>query len=141
MGACVSSEPLRTETTKLILQDGTLQEFSSPVKAWQILQKNPTSFICNSDSMDFDDAVSALSGNEDLVPGELYFVLPMTWLNQPLKAEQMASLAVKASYAMTKNGGSGGVWINRGGEDEERNVSGGKGRRRKFTAELSLIAE
>ncbi|KAG2263470.1 hypothetical protein Bca4012_014541 [Brassica carinata] len=147
MGACGSSESRRTDTAKLILPDGTLQEFSSPVKVWQILQKNPTSFVCNSDDMDFDDAVIAVGGSEDLRHGELYFVLPLTWLNHPLRAEQMAALAVKASSALNKSGWSCG--------DDARNVSrgetrvkrvkrngcgGGKGRRR-FTVELSSIAE
>ncbi|KAF8098437.1 hypothetical protein N665_0266s0005 [Sinapis alba] len=148
MGACNSSESRRTETAKLILPDGTLQEFSSPVKVWQILQKNPTSFVCNSDDMDFDDAIIAVGGSEDLRPGELYFVLPLTWLNHPLRAEQMAALAVKASSALTKSGWSCG---NEG--EEGRKVSGGECRvkrvrrgcggkgRRKFTVELSSIAE
>lgn len=148
MGACSSSESRRTETAKLILPDGTLQEFSSPVKVWQILQKNPTSFVCNSDDMDFDDAVVAVGGSEDLRPGELYFVLPLTWLNHPLRAEQMAALAVKASSALTKSGWSCGH------EGEGRRVSGGECRvkrvnrkgcggrgRRKFTVELSSITE
>ncbi|CAA7019393.1 unnamed protein product [Microthlaspi erraticum] len=156
MGACGSSESRRTETAKLILQDGTLQEFSTPVKVWQILQKNPTSFVCNSDDMDFDDAVLAVGGSEDLRPGELYFVLPLTWLNHPLRADQMAALAVKASSALAKSGWSCGD------QDGSRKVSGserrvkrvkrngcggsgcggggGKGRS-KFTAELSSIAE
>ncbi|XP_018437179.2 uncharacterized protein LOC108809540 [Raphanus sativus] len=148
MGACSSSESRRTETAKLILPDGTLQEFSSPVKVWQILQKNPTSFVCNSDDMDFDDEVIAVGGSEDLRPGELYFVLPLTWLNHPLRAEQMAALAVKASSALTKSGWSCGEEYKArkvsGGECRvkrvKRNGCGSKGRR-KFTVELSSIAE
>ncbi|KAL1218265.1 hypothetical protein V5N11_013596 [Cardamine amara subsp. amara] len=150
MGVCSSREPRRTETAKLILADGTLQEFSSPVKVWQILQKNPTSFVCNSDDMDFDDAVLAVSGSDDLRPGELYFVLPLTWLNHPLRAEEMAALAVKASSALTKSGGGD---LSYGDECRvkrvKRNSCGGRGcggggggkGRRKFTAELSSIAE
>ncbi|KAG7539500.1 hypothetical protein ISN44_As13g031410 [Arabidopsis suecica] len=156
MGACVSRESLRSDSAKLILLDGTLQEFSSPVKVWQILQKNPTSFVCNSDEMDFDDAVSAVAGNDELRSGQLYFVLPLTWLNHPLRAEEMAALAVKASLALTKSGGVG--WVS--GDDDvaisektyqKKNIVGvktnggggrgcGKGKRR-FTANLSTIAE
>ena len=156
MGACGSSESRRTDTAKLILQDGTLQEFTSPVKVWQILKKNPTSFVCNSDDMDFDDAVIAVGGSEDLRPGELYFVLPLTWLNHPLRAEQMAALAVKASSALNKSGWScgddGDARKVSGGEcgrvkRVKRNSCGGRGcggggkGRRKFTVELSSIAE
>ncbi|CAG7865120.1 unnamed protein product, partial [Brassica rapa] len=142
IGASGSSESRRTETAKLILPDRALQEFSSPVKVRHILQKNPTSFVCNSDDMDFDDAVIAVCGSEDL---RLYFVLPLTWLNHPLRAELMAALAVKASSALAKSGWSCG----HGGEG--RKVSGGECRvkrvkrngcngrgRRKFTVELKV---
>ncbi|CAF2018820.1 BnaC07g31880D [Brassica napus] len=156
MGACGSSESRRTDTAKLILPDGTLQEFTSPVKVWQILQKNPTSFVCNSDDMNFDDAVLAVGGSEDLRPGELYFVLPLTWLNHPLRAEEMAALAVKASSALSKSGWScgddGDARKVSGGEcgrvkRVKRNSCGGRGCGgggkgwRKFTVELSSIAE
>uniref|UniRef100_A0A1J3FHW9 Uncharacterized protein n=1 Tax=Noccaea caerulescens TaxID=107243 RepID=A0A1J3FHW9_NOCCA len=153
MGACVSRESMSGDSAKLILFDGTLQEFSSPVKVWQILQKNPTSFVCNSDEMDFDDAVTAVAGNEELRSGQLYFVLPLTWLNHPLRAEEMAALAVKASSALTKSGGVG--WVSGDDESEKtyqsKNVAvvktnGGGGRgcgrgKRRFTANLSTIAE
>ncbi|KFK28332.1 hypothetical protein AALP_AA8G502300 [Arabis alpina] len=156
MGACVSRESMRSDSAKVILFDGTLQEFSSPVKVWQILQKNPTSFVCNSDEMDFDDVVSAVPGNEELRSGQLYFVLPLTWLNHPLRAEEMAALAVKASSALTKSGGIG--WDSGEGDVtvsdktyQSKNVTGvktnggggrgcGKGKRR-FSANLSTIAE
>ncbi|CAH8354222.1 unnamed protein product [Eruca vesicaria subsp. sativa] len=157
MGACVSRESMRGDSAKVILFDGTLQEFSSPVKVWQILQKYPTSFVCNSDEMDFDDTVSAVSGNEELRSGQLYFVLPLTWLNHPLRAEEMAALAVKASSALAKSGGVGWVSGDRddsvsGKVNQQKNTTGvktnagggrcygGKGKRR-FTRNLSTIAE
>ncbi|CAN7127969.1 unnamed protein product [Brassica rapa subsp. narinosa] len=140
MGACVSRESMRGDSAKLILLDGTLQEFSTPVKVWQILQKYPSSFVCNSDEMDFDDAVSAVSGDEELRSGQLYFVLPLTWLNHPLRAEEMAALAVKASSALTKSGGVG--WV-AGDGDNSKNIVGVKTNVRggRFTRNLSTIAE
>ncbi|KAJ4871033.1 hypothetical protein Rs2_47345 [Raphanus sativus] len=147
MGACVSRECMRGDTAKLILLDGTLQEFSYPVKVWQILQKNPTSFVCNSDEMDIDDTVSAVFGNEELRLGQLYFVLPLTWLSHPLRAEQMAALAVKASSALTKSGGvscDDSIWEIDSRSKKVAGVKtngGGKGGKRRFTANLSTIAE
>ncbi|CAF2145528.1 hypothetical protein BRARA_B03998 [Brassica rapa] len=151
MGACVSRECMRGDSAKLILLDGTLEEFSYPVKVWQILQKYPTSFVCNSDEMDFDDTVSAVSGNEELRLGQLYFVLPLTWLSHPLRAEEMATLAVKASSALTKSGGvscADSIWeINYQSKKIARaKTNGGGGRgcgkgKRRFTANLSSIAE
>ncbi|KAF3592030.1 hypothetical protein DY000_02024189 [Brassica cretica] len=141
MGACVSRECMRGDSAKLILFDGTLQEFSTPVKVWQILQNYPSSFVCNSDEMDFDDAVSAVSGNEELRSGQLYLVLPLTWLNHPLRAEEMAALAVKASSALTKSGGV--RWVAGDGGNSKNIVVGVKTNVRggRFTRNLSTIVE
>ncbi|RAL46747.1 hypothetical protein DM860_005026 [Cuscuta australis] len=107
MGICTSCESASVVTAKLILEDGRLQEFSCPVKASYVLQRDPTVFICNSDEMDFGDVVSALAGDEELQPGQLYFALPLCRLKRRLQAEEMAALAVKASSALTKSLGSG----------------------------------
>ncbi|KAK8517583.1 hypothetical protein V6N13_127750 [Hibiscus sabdariffa] len=158
MGICSScdSNHAATGTAKLILQDGSLQEFPYPVKVSYVLQLNPTCFICNSDEMDFHDVVSAIRGDQELQPGQLYFALPLSWLQRPLQAEQMAALAVKASSALMK--------CNYGGdkcgcrcknvapfpvpEESRRRIvasaGGGGGRkrgRRKFKAMLSAIPE
>ncbi|CAL5377248.1 unnamed protein product [Camellia sinensis] len=110
MGNCNSDESTSvvTTTAKLVFLDGALQEFSSPVKVSHVLQKNPACFVCDSDDMYFDDFVSAMDGEEELRLGQLYFALPLNWLGQPLQAEDMAALAVKASVALEKSCGGGG---------------------------------
>ncbi|KAL7236708.1 hypothetical protein ACSBR1_019919 [Camellia fascicularis] len=110
MGNCNSDESTSvvTTTAKLVFLDGALQEFSSPVKVSHVLQKNPACFVCDSDDMYFDDFISAMGGEEELRLGQLYFALPLNWLGQPLQAEDMAALAVKASVALGKSCGSGG---------------------------------
>ncbi|GMI65981.1 hypothetical protein like AT2G23690 [Hibiscus trionum] len=102
MGICSSCEPTHVATAKLILHDGRLQEFPYPVKVSYVLQKNPMCFICNADEMDFDDVVSAIEEDQQLQPCQLYFALPLSWLNHPLQPEEMAALAVKANSALTK---------------------------------------
>ncbi|KAE8672618.1 Leucine-rich repeat receptor-like protein kinase [Hibiscus syriacus] len=102
MGICTSCDSTHVATAKLILHDGRLQEFPYLVKASYVLQKNPMCFICNADEMAFDDVVAAIEEDEELHPGQLYFALPLTWLNRPLHAEEMAALAVKASSALMK---------------------------------------
>ncbi|KAL1316321.1 hypothetical protein HN51_068542 [Arachis hypogaea] len=104
MGNCSSADSAEVvATAKLVLQDGTLQEFSYPVKVSYLLGENPTCFICNSDQMDFDDVVTAVDEDEVLQPGQLYFVLPLNRLRQPLQPAEMAALAVKASSALMKS--------------------------------------
>ncbi|XP_010026394.2 translation initiation factor IF-2 [Eucalyptus grandis] len=107
MGICHSSEPASTaaDTAKLILQDGRLQEFAHPVRVSRVLQScDPACFICDSDDMGFDGVVSAVDGDEELRPGQLYFALPLSRLRRPLEAKEMAALAVKASLAMKGKG-------------------------------------
>ncbi|GFP93385.1 hypothetical protein PHJA_001482900 [Phtheirospermum japonicum] len=58
--------------------------------------------------MDCDNVVSAVSDDEELQPDQLYFALALSQLRHRLQAEDMASLAVKASSALTKSGGCGG---------------------------------
>ncbi|CAN1190973.1 hypothetical protein LINPERPRIM_LOCUS39818 [Linum perenne] len=167
MGNCRSSQSTRvasSSTAKLILPDGKLQEFAYSVKASYVLQRNPaTHFICNADEMEFDDVVSAVHEEDELQPGQLYFALPVSWLNHPLQPEEMAALAVKASSALmnsalTKHGGGFVVGdeklgvsdvgkLSRGGtagdgRNRRRGDGGGGGDGgRKFAAKLSVIPE
>ncbi|CAN4081606.1 unnamed protein product [Withania somnifera] len=154
---CSSYESTSVATAKLILHDGRLQEFSYPVKASYLLQNDPTIFICNSDEMDFGDLVSAISAEEELQLGQLYFALPLSHLKHKLKAEEMAALAVKASSALN-NSISGEKFIvsEKGGDHfskqvaddhsgtltpRQKNGCSSSGRRKKFTAKLSAIHE
>nr|XP_043617912.1 uncharacterized protein LOC122589657 [Erigeron canadensis] len=162
MGICSSCESTNVATAKLISHDGKLQEFSYPIKVSYVLQKNPSSFICNADEMEFDVVVSSLNDNDELQLGQLYFALPLTRLRHPLTPEEMAALAVKASSALagcrrknvsfttlekchTKS--SGRVADVGGFERTSRRRSGGGaasgsgGRRRDFMAMLTAIPE
>ncbi|KAL9414984.1 hypothetical protein AB3S75_043288 [Citrus x aurantiifolia] len=93
-------------TAKVILHHGELREFANPVRVSDILQENHSCFIINSNDLDFNKVVSAMNEIEELQVGELYFALPLSWLNSPLRAEDMANLAIRASLAL--NMGSGG---------------------------------
>ncbi|KAJ0798235.1 hypothetical protein HanPI659440_Chr04g0182611 [Helianthus annuus] len=123
MGNCTScysgnSNP-NAVTVKLILLDGQLREYSSPVKVFLVappLTDAYSSFICNSDEMDFDKYITAMRGEEELRPGQLYFQLPETWFKRRLTTEDMASLAAKAGKALMVNGGGKvicGCWVKR----------------------------
>ena len=153
MGNCSASSfsSAHIATAKLILHDGSLQEFSSPIRASHILQKYPTCFICNSDDMDFDDLVTAIDENDELQIGQLYFVLPLSRLGHPLRPEEMAALAVKARSALTNTVGHRNDQILFSEEHvkkPQKRVSPGvhhrrdnKPRRGKFTSKLSAISE
>uniref|UniRef100_A0A7N0UMG1 Uncharacterized protein n=1 Tax=Kalanchoe fedtschenkoi TaxID=63787 RepID=A0A7N0UMG1_KALFE len=162
MGICSSVDAASAVTAKLVLPDGRLQEFSQPIRATYVLQrlKSPAFFICNSDEMDFNDVVSALGDDEELQLGQLYFLLPLSLLRRPLKAAEMAELAVMASAALMKSCGGSGAWLSNenvgrrersqslnsgsGGDGRRRRRAaedGGRRRRRTFSSDLSAIPE
>lgn len=164
MGICSSCDATSVATAKLILDDGRLQEYPYPVKVSYVLQRNPSCFICNSDEMEFDDVVSAVSDDDELQPGQLYFALPLSQLKHRLQAEEMAALAVKASSALNKSGGGCGdkcgcrrnILVFPGENDMRQSAKaaaasgdgrsgrrrrGGAGRRGKIAARLSAIPE
>ncbi|XP_058075524.1 uncharacterized protein LOC131223942 [Magnolia sinica] len=106
MGSCFSSETdsFNPLTAKVISVDGSLREYFVPVNVSQVLQlecPTPTSFfLCNSDKLFFDDYIPALDSKEELQEGQIYFILPVSRLQYPLTAREMAALAVKASVAL-----------------------------------------
>ncbi|KAI3509557.1 hypothetical protein L1887_24927 [Cichorium endivia] len=118
MGTCAScysrSTATNAATAKVILLDGQLREYSSPMKVFLVapllddLGDEQCSFICNADEMNFGEYLTAMTGEEELHPSQLYFQLPASWLKRRLATEDMASLAVKAGRALMI-GGAGKV--------------------------------
>ncbi|KAH7689718.1 hypothetical protein IHE45_02G001400 [Dioscorea alata] len=158
MGICQScdvtaaaSVPAMSMTAKVVLQDGQLEEYTSPITVSHVLNKSPSSFICNSDDMELGDFLSALSADDELHPGQLYFLLPVSMLRRRLQPEDMAALAVRASSALV-NGCRYPVWLPAAScpasaspraaapqrkRDRRRRSSGG----RSFASSLSSIPE
>ncbi|KAK8963348.1 hypothetical protein KSP40_PGU021841 [Platanthera guangdongensis] len=152
MGICSSSESIAVApimTAKLILPDGELKEFAWPVKAALVLQpKDAEFFICDADEMEFGGFVSAVSPEEDLCPGQIYFLLPRSMLRQALQPEDLAAIAYNASSALMRAARGGTiplVFSDARPTPTERTAArskrrrGGKGRR--FEASLSAILE
>ncbi|XP_051194221.1 uncharacterized protein, partial [Lolium perenne] len=88
---------------RVIAADGTLKELpASPrVAVSDLLGADAASFfVCNSDELYFNEPPPALSPDELLRSGEIYFLLPAALLARPLSSADMASLAVSASAAL-----------------------------------------
>ncbi|KAI4374851.1 hypothetical protein MLD38_012796 [Melastoma candidum] len=79
-------------TVKVITVSGHLREFRIPVAAAQVLRSGSSSssssaallFICDSDRLYYDEFIQAPDLDEELVEGQLYFMLPRSSLQQPL---------------------------------------------------------
>lgn len=105
MGGCASCNAAAMTamegTAKVVLPDGGLLEYARSVTAGSALGKDSACFfVCDADEMEIGRFVSAVSVSEELCSGQLYFVLPRSMLNYPLRAEDLAVLAVKASAAL-----------------------------------------
>ncbi|XP_044475006.1 uncharacterized protein LOC123202927 [Mangifera indica] len=110
MGACLSSgwnekesESVRPTTAKVVSLRGNLLQYKVPVFVSQVLQADPTAsncFLCNSDSLLYDEHIPALDLDEQLQPNQIYFVLPNSKLQYKVSASDMVALAVKASVAL-----------------------------------------
>ncbi|GJN23377.1 hypothetical protein PR202_gb11021 [Eleusine coracana subsp. coracana] len=110
--------------------------------------------VLRADGLELGGAVAAVGNEEELQPGQLYFVLPAAMRRWPLQAEEMAALAVRASAALVGDGegplvfpeqaaavsaaGEGGA--TRSGKGCRRSRRGSS-RGRDFVPDLGAIAE
>ncbi|KAI4389671.1 hypothetical protein MLD38_001872 [Melastoma candidum] len=113
MGACTSrpdaEDPFRK--AKVISVNGVLREYPVPTTVSLVLRSESAPplgfFICNSDRLYYEERILALAPGEELIGGQIYFVLPVSKLEGRLTAPEMAALAVKASLALRKAGERG----------------------------------
>ncbi|KAF8055702.1 hypothetical protein N665_1287s0001, partial [Sinapis alba] len=120
-GICVSfnrRDSNSPPTVKIVSVNGDLREYHVPVVASQVLEaesaaassssssSRPSSyFICDSDSLYYDDFIPAIKLEEPLQAEQIYFVLPISKRQNRLTASDMAALAVKASVAIQNSVG------------------------------------
>lgn len=96
-----------SSAANVITTDGELRQFPTPITVSQVLvqlqlsSSSSSFFICNSDSLYYDENIPALNSTEELQSGQIYFILANSKLNYPLSASDMAALAVKASKAIS----------------------------------------
>jgi hypothetical protein len=121
MGACNSCEATavaagtgdaavgEATAARVVLADGQLQRFPGGTRATHALKAAAAAaspcgagacFLCSADGLDLGGAVAAVALDEELQPGQLYFVLPAAMRRRLLQAEEMAALAIRASAAL-----------------------------------------
>ncbi|XP_020579451.1 uncharacterized protein LOC110024060 [Phalaenopsis equestris] len=87
----------------VVAADGSLLQYSSGIRASEvIIAAGQVYALCNSDKLFFDAYPPATSPDELLIPGQIYFLLPLVELNQRLSGATVAALAVRASAAMKR---------------------------------------
>uniref|UniRef100_A0A0D9VZG9 Uncharacterized protein n=1 Tax=Leersia perrieri TaxID=77586 RepID=A0A0D9VZG9_9ORYZ len=111
MGICVSCDAVEEgwATARVVMPSGELREYSSSSQpaataamALEEIAGEGSWFLCDADGVGFEGHVVAVAGDEELRPGQIYFVLPAELRRRSLTREEVAALAVKASAALVK---------------------------------------
>ncbi|KAE8704252.1 zinc-binding family protein [Hibiscus syriacus] len=109
MGICFSSgtgdsvsDSTHRPAAHVVSINGDLHKYCLPVFVSQVLhaEASPSIFLCNSDSLCYDEYIPALDVDHQLQANQIYFVLPVSKLQQRLASTDMAALAFKASRAI-----------------------------------------
>jgi hypothetical protein len=143
---------------RVVLADGELQRFPGGTLATHALKAAASAaadgagacFLCSADGLELGGAVAAVAADEELQPGQLYFVLPAAMRWRPLRAEEMAALAIRASAALgaDHNGplvfpdsAAGGAPVRSGEKASRRRSRRTASLGRDFVTDLGAIAE
>ncbi|KAG8639818.1 uncharacterized protein LOC110630755 [Manihot esculenta] len=105
MGNATSCAPsiISNGVVKVLLSNGSLQIYTKPVKASELMLENPGKFLCEFNSLKIGQRINGLSADEELERCKLYFLLPMDLFYSVLTQEEMASFTFKATKANFKN--------------------------------------
>ncbi|KAK7386983.1 hypothetical protein VNO78_27406 [Psophocarpus tetragonolobus] len=77
---CFHSKDLLLSSSKLILWDDTMRSLKGKHSAGEIMFEFPDKVICHADSFFIGHPIPALALEDELMPGEAYFVLPINCL-------------------------------------------------------------
>ncbi|KAE8712492.1 Ssu72-like family protein [Hibiscus syriacus] len=103
MGNAVSCAPLITSSggaVKVVFPDGSLQIYTKPAKAADVMVENPGQFVCDSSSLKVGSRVHGLTADDELERRQVYFLLPMDLLYSVLTQEEMSWLSCNANKAL-----------------------------------------
>ncbi|KAK7307583.1 hypothetical protein VNO77_40778 [Canavalia gladiata] len=121
MGVCASSPSATTKTisagrkggvgrrsqsfrgpSSIVVMDmvGGSKEYRQPIPASLVLSENPSCYLCNSESMYIGTCMPRVPDEEYLLPGRIYFLVPLFHSHSPLSLPLLCDLAVKTSSAL-----------------------------------------
>ncbi|XXG83800.1 hypothetical protein AAC387_Pa10g1475 [Persea americana] len=89
---------------KVLFMDGTVEEYTRPVNAGELMLENPRNFVCDASDLKVGHRIPGLTAYEDLLPRRLYLLLPTDMIYSVLTSKDMHSLSHKASRALKPRG-------------------------------------
>ncbi|XWS73327.1 hypothetical protein CRYUN_Cryun02cG0119100 [Craigia yunnanensis] len=94
MGCCLScrsTSPNTFNTIRLIHHNGYVEDFDHPISVSEIIGKPPKQFLCTAAQL-LSAGSKLLNPDTQLQPGDLYFVLPLSTLQDDISPLDMASV-------------------------------------------------
>ncbi|KAM5576314.1 hypothetical protein ABKV19_007259 [Rosa sericea] len=79
-----------------------VQELKQPTQARRIISQHPNHVLCNSEAMSVGTCAPHVPDDEELQPGQIYFLVPLHQAQNPLSLPELCTLAIKASSALGK---------------------------------------
>ncbi|KAG0455716.1 hypothetical protein HPP92_023504 [Vanilla planifolia] len=124
MGCCFSSPStaavaaVRPLNAMVVSAEGILLEYADSMTAAEVMGATGGDYaLCNTDELFFNAYPPAVAQGEQLGPGQMYFLLPVSDLRRRLGGMEMAALAMRASAAMKRaaesRGEGGSRWRRR----------------------------
>lgn len=89
-------------TIKLINSDGVVKIYDRPIQASELMVEFPKHMVCGSDSFYIGQKTPALSEDEALQLGQIYFLLPKQFFQSVLSLVTIASFANASRNALLK---------------------------------------
>ncbi|MED6120583.1 hypothetical protein PIB30_022243 [Stylosanthes scabra] len=95
-------ESFRRPSSIMIMDmDGKrIREYHRPIPASHVVSDAPGYFLCNSESMHVGTCMPRVPHDDDLLPGRIYFLVPVSKSREPLTLPLLCDLAVKAGSAL-----------------------------------------
>ncbi|RWW74957.1 hypothetical protein BHE74_00017045 [Ensete ventricosum] len=87
-------------TAKVIRADGKMEEYETAVPAGRVVARSPGYYVCSGEAMQVGARPPVVGEGEQLQPGQLYFLLPLSYSRRPLSLPDLCLFAAKASAAL-----------------------------------------
>ncbi|RDX98517.1 hypothetical protein CR513_18531, partial [Mucuna pruriens] len=101
-GGARASESFRRPSSIMVMDMvGKITEYKQTVTARTVLSDNPHCYLCNSESVHIGTCMPHVPHDEELLPGRIYFLLPLSHSDSPLSLPLLCDLAVKAASALS----------------------------------------
>ncbi|KAK2426624.1 sts14 protein-like [Trifolium repens] len=105
-GVGFTSESFRRPSSIMVMNisTGAIKEYKQPIRANVVVSENNDDkncfYLSNAESMCIGTCMPRVPDEEELLPGRIYFIVPLSYSDFPLSLSFLCDLAVKVSSAL-----------------------------------------